>query len=171
MLVVLFVILLFVVVLSAIVIAVLVRGNESLKAQHRAYVAASNSVYDDHANVIIGLQAQVEDLLSKRANDQAILAAKDHHIAGLVKEVAARQATVEKAFEEAAAFRNKAESLHKELFEKKAELDNAMSNYKKVEAYALVRMQKSNPSIFEECTMANDSIYVFEDELDIHWFK
>ena len=158
-------------VVLVVVLVVLVNGNASLKAQHRAYVAAVNSVYDNHADVIIGLQGQVEALLARRADDQAVIANKDLHIAGLIAEVAARQATVEGAFDEAAAFRNKAESLHKELFEKKAELDNAMSNYKKIEAYALVRMQKSSPSIFEECVMANDSIYVMEDELNIHWFK
>ena len=165
------VLLLVLVVLSVLVIAVLLKGNESLKAQHKAYVSAVNSVYDNHSNIIIGLQGQIEDLLAQRADDQELIANKDHHIAGLIAEVAARQATVEGAFDEAAAFRNKAESLHKELFEKKAELDNAMSNYKKLEAYALVRMQKSSPSIFEECSMANDAIYVMEDELNIHWFK
>ena len=158
-------------VVLSVAVTVLVKGNESLKAQYRAYVTSVNSVYDNHADVIIGMQAQVEDLLTRRADDQAVIAGKDHHIAGLIAEVAARQATVEGAFDEAAAFRNKAESLHKELFEKKTELDNAMSNYKKLEAYALVRMQKSSPSIFEECSMANDAIYVMEDELNINWFK
>ena len=166
-----FVLLMVVLVVLSVVVAVLIKGNASLKAQHRAYVAAVNSVYDNHSNVVIGLQGEIEDLLTRRANDQAVIAAKDHHIAGLIAEVAARQAVVEGAFDEATAFRNKAESLHKELFEKKAELDNAMSNYKKIEAYALVRMQKSSPSIFEECSMANDAIYVMEDELNIHWFK
>ena len=158
-------------VVSFAALIVVVKGNESLKAQHRAYVSSVNSVYDNHSNIIIGLQGQVEDLLAQRADDQDIIANKDHHIAGLIAEVAARQATVEGAFDEAAAFRNKAESLHKELFEKKAELDNAMSNYKKAEAYALRAMKKSSPSIFEECVMANDAIYVMEDELNIHWFK
>ena len=171
MLVLLSVVLFVIVVVLTAAIVVLVKGNESLKAQYKAYVAASNSIYDNHADVIIGMQGQVEDLLAKRADDQEIIAAKDHHIAGLITEVAARQATVEGAFDEAAAFRNKAEELQKKLFEKKVELDNAMSNYKKVEAYALVRMQKSSPSIFEECSMANDAIYVMEDELGIHWFK
>ena len=75
------------VVLSVLIIAVLLKGNESLKAQYRAYVNASNSVYDNHSNIIMGLQGQVEDLLTRRADDQDIIAAKDHHIAGLVKEL------------------------------------------------------------------------------------
>ena len=75
------------VVVLVVVVIVLVKGNESLKTQHRDYVSAVSSVYDDHSNMIIGLQQQVEG-----------------------------------AFDEASAFRNKAESLHKELFEKKAEI-------------------------------------------------
>ena len=78
---------LFVIVVLTTAIVVLVKGNESLKAQHRAYVAAVNSVYDNHADVIIGMQGQVEDLLVRRSGDQEIIAAKDHHIAGLVKEL------------------------------------------------------------------------------------
>ena len=78
---------LFVIVVLTTAIVVLVKGNESLKAQHRAYVAAVNSVYDNHADVIIGMQGQVEDLLVRRSDDQEIIAAKDHHIAGLVKEL------------------------------------------------------------------------------------
>ncbi len=163
--------LVFVVVLSVAVITVLVKGNASLKAQHRAYVTASNSVYDDHADIIIGLQAQVEDLLARRADDQELLTAKDGHIAGLVEEVkkaTEKVAVLEKLSAEAAV---ELEAATASEFAVKAKLANAMANYKKVEAYALIRMQKSSPSIFEECTMANDSIYVFEDELDIHWFK
>ena len=90
------VLLLVVVVLSALVV-ILVKGNESLKAQHRAYVEAVNSVYSDHSNIIAGLQGEIEDLLTKRADDQETIATKDHHIAGLIKEVAARQATIEQA--------------------------------------------------------------------------
>lgn len=76
-----------VVIVLSVVVAVLVKGNTSLKAQHRAYVAAVNSVYDNHADVIIGMQGQVEELLARRADDQAIIAQKDLHIAGLVKEL------------------------------------------------------------------------------------
>ena len=105
------VVLLLVVVLSVAVITVLVKGNESLKAQYRAYVAASNSVYDDHADIIIGLQAQVEDLLARRDDDQAILTAKDGHIAGLVEEI--KKAT------------SVAENLEKELRVKTKEVEQA----------------------------------------------
>ena len=55
----------FLVVVLVVVLVVLINDNASLKAQHRAYVAAVNSVYDNHSNVIIGLQEQVEDLLTR----------------------------------------------------------------------------------------------------------
>ena len=85
---------LFVIVVLTTAIVVLVKGNESLKAQHRAYVAAVNSVYDNHADVIIGMQGQVEDLLVRRSDDQEIIAAKDHHIVGLVKEIGLKEKTI-----------------------------------------------------------------------------
>ena len=74
-------------VVLSVVVAVLVKGNASLKAQHRAYVAAVNSVYDNHSNVIIGLQGEIEELLERRANDKEVINSKDLHIAGLVKEI------------------------------------------------------------------------------------
>ena len=122
-------------------------------------------------NLIIGLQEQVEDLLTRRADDQAVIAGKDLHIAGLVKEL--KLATEQVAVLEKLAAKKEAELSEAKAseFAAKAELDNAMTNYKKLEAYALVRMQKSSPSIFEECGMANDAIYVMEDELNIVWFK
>ena len=125
MLMLLMVVLFLVVVLSVVVIAVLVKGNESLKAQHRAYVTAVNSVYDNHADIIIGLQAQVEDLLAKRADDQAVISGKDHHIAGLVKEVSDRQAVIEAAFEEAWSLRVKAEELNRKNLSLKKDRDKA----------------------------------------------
>ena len=165
------VLLLVLVVLSVLVIAVLLKGNESLKAQHRAYVVSVNSVYDNHSNVIAGLQGEIEELLVRRSDDQEIIATKDHHIAGLVEELklATEQVSVlEKMVTEKEAELSEATAGE---FTAKTELANTMTNYKKLEAYALVRMQKSSPSIFEECTMPNDSIYVLEDELNIHWFK
>ena len=158
-------------VVLSVIVTVLVKGNESLKAQHRAYVSAVNSVYDNNANLIIGLQEQVEDLLTRRADDQAVIAGKDLHIAGLVKELklATEQvAVLEKLAVEATVELEAATAVE---FTAKAELANTMTNYKKLEAYALVRMQKSSPSIFEECCYSSDSIYVMEDELNIHWFK
>ena len=74
-------------VVSFAALIVVVKGNESLKAQHRAYVAAVNSVYDNHSNVIIGLQTQLTELLDTRAGDQEVASNKDLHIAGLVKEL------------------------------------------------------------------------------------
>ena len=75
------------IIILLLVVAVLVRGNESLKTQHRDYVSAVSSVYDDHSNVIIGLQQQIEELLERRTNDQEVINSKDLHIAGLVKEL------------------------------------------------------------------------------------
>ena len=76
-----------------VIVAVLVKGNASLKAQHRAYVAAVNSVYDNHSNVIIGLQGEIEELLERRANDKEVINSKDLHIAGLVKEIGLKEKT------------------------------------------------------------------------------
>ena len=78
-------------VVLSVVVAVLVKGNTSLKAQHRAYVSAVNSVYDDHSNVIIGLQQQVEELLDLRAADQEVINSKDLHIASIVKELSTKE--------------------------------------------------------------------------------
>ena len=75
------------VVILFVIIIVLVKGNESLKTQHRAYVAATNAIYDDHSNVIMGLQTQLTELLDTRADDQEVTSNKDLHIAGLVKEL------------------------------------------------------------------------------------
>ena len=87
----LLVVLFVIVVLLSVVITIIVKGNESLKAQYKAYVAASNSVYDNHADVIIGMQGQVEELLARRADDQAIIDQKDLHIASIVKEISTKE--------------------------------------------------------------------------------
>ena len=165
------VLLLVLVVLSVLVIAVLLKENESLKAQHRAYVSAVNSVYDNHSNVIIGLQGEIEDLLVRRSDDQAVIAHKDSHIDGLVKELKSateQVAILEKLSAEVALELDAATAGE---FVLKTKLANTKANYSKVEAYALRTMKKSSPSIFEECSMANDDIYVMEDELNIVWFK
>ena len=83
-----------VVLVLSVVVAVLVKGNASLKAQHGAYVAAVNSVYDNHSNVIIGLQGEIEELLERRANDKEVINSKDLHIAGLVKEIGLKEKTI-----------------------------------------------------------------------------
>ena len=153
------------------VIAVLVKGNESLKAQHREYVVAVNTVYDNHSNVIIGLQGEIEALLAKRADDQTILSTKDGHIAGLVEEI-------KKATEQIAVLEKLAAEATVELdaataseFALKAKLANTKANYAKVEAYALGAMKKSSPSIFGDCNPRLGEKFIFEDELGIHWFK
>ena len=165
----LFVVVLFVV-LSALVV-ILVKGNESLKAQHRAYVSASNSVYDDHSNIIIGLQQQVEELLAQRADDQAVISSKDGHIDGLIAEL--KLATEQVAALEKLSAEKEAELAEATAseFALKAKLANTSANYAKVEAYALGAMKKSSPSIFGDCNPRLDEKFVFEDELNIHWFK
>jgi peptidoglycan hydrolase CwlO-like protein len=90
----LLVVLAVVVLVLSVVVAVLVKGNASLKAQHGAYVAAVNSVYDNHSNVIIGLQGEIEELLERRANDKEVINSKDLHIAGLVKEIGLKEKTI-----------------------------------------------------------------------------
>lgn len=90
----LLVVLVVVLVVLSVVVAVLVKGNASLKAQHGAYVAAVNSVYDNHSNVIIGLQGEIEELLERRANDKEVINSKDLHIAGLVKEIGLKEKTI-----------------------------------------------------------------------------
>ena len=64
-------------------------------------------------------------MLARRADDQALLASKDHNIDCLIKEVANRQATVEKAFEEAWSLREKAEELSKKNLSLKKDRDKA----------------------------------------------
>ena len=90
----LLVVLVVVLVVLSVVVAVLVKGNASLKTQHGAYVAAVNSVYDNHSNVIIGLQGEIEELLERRANDKEVINSKDLHIAGLVKEIGLKEKTI-----------------------------------------------------------------------------
>ena len=158
-------------VVLSVIVTVLVKGNSSLKAQHRAYVAAVNSVYDNHADVIIGLQEQVEDLLTRRADDQAVIAGKDLHIAGLVKEL--KLATEQVAVLEKLAAEKEAELSEATAgeFTLKAKLANTEANYAKVEAYALGAMKKSSPSIFGDCNPRLGEKFIFEDELNINWFK
>ena len=171
MLVVLLVVLFVIVVVLATAVTVLVKGNESLKAQHRAYVSSVNSVYDNHSNVIVGLQEQVEELLTRRADDQEVISKKDLHIAGLVEEV--KKATKQVAVLEKLAAEKEAELSEATAseFALKAKLANTSANYAKVEAYALGTMKKASPSIFGDCNPRLDEKFVFEDELDIVWFK
>lgn len=164
-------VLLFIVVALSVVVTVLVKGNESLKTQHRAYVDASNSVYDNHADIIIGLQAQVEDLLSKRANDQELLTAKDNHIDGLVEEIkkAAEKVAVFEKLSTEAAVELEAVAANEAVL--KLQLDNVMSNYKKLEAYSVSSAKKSNDKNFDDCLFEDDYVMEIEKELGIHWFK
>ena len=167
----LLVVLLVIVVLAATVITVLVKGNESLKVQHRAYVVATNSVYDNHSNVIIGLQAQVEDLLAKRADDQAVITSKDLHVAGLIAEfklATEKVAVLEKLAAEAAVELEEATASE---FALKAKLANVSANYAKVEAYVVFSAKKSKSKEFDDCLFEDDYIMEVEKKLGIHWFK
>ena len=170
MLVLLLVLVVLSVALSA-VIAILIKGNASLKAQHRAYVVSVNSVYDNHSNVIVGIQEEIEELLARRADDQETIAAKDHHIAGLVEEI--KKATEKVAVLEKLSAEKEAELSEATAseFALKAKLANTSANYAKVEAYALGAMKKSSPSIFGDCNTRLDEKFTFEDELNINWFK
>ena len=77
------------------------------------------------AAVIKGLQEQVAALLEDKADLCDVISQKDHRIAGLVKEVAARQATLEQAFEEAWSLREKAEELSRKNLSLKKDRDKA----------------------------------------------
>ena len=77
------------------------------------------------AAVIKGLQEQVAALLEEKADLCDVISQKDHRIAGLVKEVAARQATLEQAFEEAWSLREKAEELSRKNLSLKKDRDKA----------------------------------------------
>ena len=165
------VLLLVLVVLSVLVIAVLLKGNESLKAQHKAYVSAVNSVYDNHSNIVIGLQGEIEDLLTRRADDQVILSQKDNHIAGLVEEI--KKATEQVAVLEklSAEAKVELEAATASEFALKAKLDNTATNYKKLEAYSVSGAKKSKGKEFDDCLFEDDYIMEIEKELGIHWFK
>ena len=77
------------------------------------------------AAVIKGLQEQVAALLEDKADLCDVISQKDHRIAGLVEEVAARQATLEQAFEEAWSLREKAEELSRKNLSLKKDRDKA----------------------------------------------
>ena len=148
--------LLFVAVLS-VAVAVLVKGNASLKAQHRAYVNASNSVTAElkQKEKCFRLHAEAFELESLQKDEE-------------LQELKGKVAILEKLSAEKEA--ELAEATASE-FAAKAKLANTSANYAKVEAYALEAMKKSSPSIFGDCNPRLDEKFIFEDELGIHWFK
>ena len=105
--------------------AIAVVTTERREAQYKAVIVSLKEARTVDANVIAGLQQQVAELLEDKADLNADIKRKDSQIAGLVSEVAARQATVEKAFEEAWSLRQKAEELAKKNLSLKKDRDKA----------------------------------------------
>ena len=157
MLMLLLVILLLVVVLSVAVITVLVKGNESLKAQHRAYVVATNSVTAEQKQEAecFRLHAEAFEIESMK---------KDEELQKLKEKVA----TLEKLAAEAAVELEEATASE---FALKAKLDNTITNYKKLEAYSVSSAKKSNDKNFDNCLFEDDYVMEVEKKLGIHWFK
>ena len=153
LLVVLFVI---VVVLSA-AVGILVKGNESLKAQHRAYVDASNSVTAElkQEAKCFRLHAEAFELESLQKGEE-------------LQELKEKIATLEKLAAEAAVELEEATASE---FALKAKLDNTITNYKKLEAYSVSSAKKSNDKNFDNCLFEDDYIMEVEKKLGIHWFK
>ena len=144
------------VVLSAIV-TILLKGNSSLKAQHRAYVSASNSVTAKQKQEAecFRLHAEAFELESLQ---------KDEELQKLKEKVA----TIEKLSAEVAVELDAATASETVL---KLQLDNVMSNYKKLEAYSVSSAKKSKSKKFDDCLFEDDYIMEVEKELGIHWFK
>lgn len=113
------------VVMIVIVVSRLIFAYERREKQYKALIASLREARTADAAVIKGLQEQVAELLENKADLYGSLKEKDSHIAGLVKEVAARQATIDQAFEEAWSLRQKAEELAKKNISLKKDRDKA----------------------------------------------
>ena len=143
-------------VVLSVVVAVLVKGNASLKAQHRAYVAAVNTVLAEKQEAkCFRLHAEAFEFESLQ---------KDEEIEKLKEKVV----TLEKLAAEA---KVELEEAATGEFVAKAELANAMSNYKKLEAYSVSCVKKSKDKKFDNCLFEDDYIMEVEKELGINWFK
>ena len=113
------------VVVVAVVLSVAIVVAERREAKYKAVIVSLKEARTADANVIAGLQQQVAELLEDKADLNADIKRKDSQIAGLVSEVAARQATVDQAFEEAWSLRQKAEELSRKNMSLKKDRDKA----------------------------------------------
>ena len=107
------------------VFSIVLVASERRERQYKAVIASLKEARTADAAVIKGLQEQVAALLEDKADLCDVISQKDHRIAGLVKEVAARQATLEQAFEEAWSLREKAEELSRKNLSLKKDRDKA----------------------------------------------
>ena len=157
MLVLLLVVLFVLVVLSVNVIAVLVKGNESLKTQYRAYVNASNSVTAElkQEAKCFRLHAEAFDIESMKKDEE-------------LQELKEKVVTLEKLAAEA---KVELEEAAASEFALKAKIANTEANYKKLEAYSVSCVKKSNNKKFDNCLFEDDYIMEIEKELGIYWFK
>ena len=114
-----------VVLLLVVVLSVAIVVAERRERQYKAVIASLKEARTADTAVIKGLQEQVAELLEDKAVLNDVISQKDHHIAGLVKEVVARQDTIDQAFEEAWSLRQKAEELAKKNLSLKKDRDKA----------------------------------------------
>ena len=111
-----------VVLLLVVVLSVAIVVAERRERQYKAVIASLKEARTADNAV---LQEQVAELLEDKAVLNDVISQKDHHIANLVSEVAARQATIDQAFEEAWSLRQKAEELAKKNLSLKKDRDKA----------------------------------------------
>ena len=135
-------------VVLSVVIVVLVKGNASLKAQHRAYVADTTA-----ANIALKQETECFRLHAEAFELESLQ--KDEELQELKEKVATLEKfAAEKEQELAEATANEAVL--------KLQLDNVLSNYKKLEAYSVSSAKKSNNKKFDDCLFEDD--YVMEIE-------
>ena len=113
------------VVVLVVVLSVAIVVAERRERKDKAVIASLKEARTADTAVIKGLQEKVAELLEDKAVLNDVISQKDHHIAGLVKEVVARQATIDQAFEEAWSLRQKAEELAKKNLSLKKDRDKA----------------------------------------------
>ena len=151
------VVLVVVLVVLSIAVAALVKGNGNLKAQHRAYVSASNSVTAElkQEAKCFRLHAEAFEIESMKKDEE-------------LQELKEKVVTLEKLAAEA---KVELEEAAASEFALKAKIANTEANYKKLEAYSVSCIKKSNNKKFDNCLFEDDYIMEVEKELGIHWFK
>ena len=110
------------------------------------------------------LSVAVTVLVKGNRNLKAQLSASDSVTAELKQKVATlERLSAEKSLE--------LEEATASEFALKAKLDNTVTNYKKLEAYSVSCVKKSNNKKFDDCLFEDDYIMEIEKELGIQWFK
>ena len=114
-----------VVLLLVVVLSVAIVVAERRERQYKAVITSLKEARTADTTIIKSLQEQVTELLKDKNVLNDVISQKDHHIAGLVKEVVARQDTIDQAFEEAWSLRQKAEELSRKNLSLKKDRDKA----------------------------------------------